>query len=93
MLISLHSQATTTPRVRALIRASTEPARVLAERYGTTAQTIWKWRKRDIVQDRSPTPHRLRIPGPSGQGFRFDPATHSNLIRPPIPGYPVTLSG
>ena len=60
MLISLHKQATTTPRVRALIQASTEPAWVLAERYGTTAQTIWKWRKRGTVQDLSHTPHRLQ---------------------------------
>ena len=35
----------------------------------------------------------VRIPGSSGQGFRFDPVTHSNLIRSPIPGHPVTLSG
>ena len=60
MLISLHKQATTTPRVRAGIQASTEPAWVLADRYGTTEQTIWKWRKRDHVQDRSHTPHRLQ---------------------------------
>lgn len=40
-----------------------------------------------------PPPLRVRIPGSSGQGFRFDPATHSNLIRPPIPGHPATLSG
>ncbi len=60
MLISLHKQATTTPRIRAEIQASTEPAWVLAERFGTTEQTIWKWRKRDNVQDRSHTPHRLQ---------------------------------
>jgi hypothetical protein len=36
---------------------------------------------------------RLRIPGRSGRGFRFDPVTDSNLIRSPIPGYPVTLFG
>jgi transposase-like protein len=60
MLISLHKQATTTPRIRAEIQASTEPAWVLAERFGTTQQTIWKWRKRDNVQDRSHTPHRLQ---------------------------------
>jgi hypothetical protein len=74
MLISLHKQATYhcpagdcvaicregTPRVLAEIQASTEPAWVLAERYGTTEQTIWKWRKRDSVQDRSHTPHRLQ---------------------------------
>ena len=60
MLISLHKQATTTPKVRALIQASSEPAWVLAERHGTTPQTIWKWRKRSTVHDRSHTPHHLQ---------------------------------
>ncbi len=60
MLIHLHSQATTTPKVRAEIQASDEPAWVLAERYGITEQTVWKWRKRDSVNDRSHTAHRLQ---------------------------------
>jgi transposase-like protein len=60
MLISLHKQATTTPKVRAAIRASDEPAWLLAERHGISEQTVWKWRKRDDVQDRSHTPHRLQ---------------------------------
>ena len=60
MLIKLHSQATTTPKIRAAIQASDEPAWVLAERHGTTEQTVWKWRKRDSVEDRSHTPHRLQ---------------------------------
>ena len=60
MLIKLHSQATTTPKVRAAIQASDEPAWVLADRHGTTKQTVWKWRKRDTVEDRSHTPHRLQ---------------------------------
>ena len=60
MLISLHKQATTTPKVRAAIRASDEPAWVLSERHGVSEQTVWKWRKRDDVQDRSHTPHRLQ---------------------------------
>ncbi len=55
MLIHLHSQATTTPKIRAEIQASGEPAWVLAERFGITEQTVWKWRKRDSVQDRSHT--------------------------------------
>jgi hypothetical protein len=38
MLINLHTQATTTPKVRAAIRASREPASVLAGRGGTTEQ-------------------------------------------------------
>ena len=44
----------------AAIQASNEPAWVLAERHGTTEQTVWKWRKRDSVEDHSHTPHRLQ---------------------------------
>lgn len=60
MLISLHSQATTTPRIRAAIQACDEPVWVLAERYGISEQTVWRWRKRDGVHDLSHTPHRLQ---------------------------------
>ena len=60
MLISLHKQATTTPKIRAAIQASPEPAWMVAERYGISEQTVWKWRKRDSVHDRSHTPHRLQ---------------------------------
>ena len=60
MLIHLHKPATTPPKVRAVIQASREPASVLAERFGTTEQTIYKWRHRDSVLDRSHTAHRLQ---------------------------------
>ena len=60
MLIHLHSQATTTPKVRAAIQASEEAGTVLAERFGVTPQTIYKWRMRDSIEDRSHTPHRLQ---------------------------------
>ena len=60
MLIHLHKQATTTPKVRAAIQASTEPASALAARFGTTEQTVYKWKHRDSVHDRSHTPHRLQ---------------------------------
>ena len=60
MLIHLHKQATTTPKVRAAIQGSDEPASVLAERFGTTEQTVYKWKHRDSVHDRSHTPHRLQ---------------------------------
>jgi transposase-like protein len=60
MLIHLHKQATTTPKVRAAIQASDEPGTVLAESFGVTPQTVYKWRKRDSVEDRSHTPHRLQ---------------------------------
>ena len=35
MLIHLHKQATTTPKVRAAIQASVKPASALAERFGS----------------------------------------------------------
>ena len=60
MLIKLHSQSKTTPKVRSAIQASDELAWVLADRHGTTEQTVWKWRKRDSVADRSHTAHRLQ---------------------------------
>ncbi len=60
MLIHLHQQATTTPKVQAAIQASAEPASVLAERFGTTEQTVYKWKHRNTGHDRSHTPHRLQ---------------------------------
>src|SRR5210317_1994932 len=60
MLISLHKQATTTPKIRAAIQASADPAWMVAERYGISEQTVWKWRKRDSVHDLSHTPHKLQ---------------------------------
>jgi len=32
----------------------------LAERFGTTEQTVCKWKHRDSVQNRSYTPHHLQ---------------------------------
>jgi len=60
MLIHLYKQARTTPEVRAAIQASTETAPVRAERFGVTEQTVYKWRHRDSVEDRSHMPHRLQ---------------------------------
>jgi hypothetical protein len=60
MLISLDKQATTTPKVRAAIQSSDASASVLAERYGVTEPTIYKWRNRNSVDDRSHTPQRLQ---------------------------------
>jgi len=60
MLVRLHSQATTTPKIRAEIQASTEPAWMVGKRYGISEQTVWKWRNRDNVHDRSHTAHRLQ---------------------------------
>ena len=60
VLISLHKQATTTPKIRAAIQASTDPAWMVAGRYGISEQTVWKWRKRDSVHDLSHMRHRLQ---------------------------------
>ena len=55
MLIALHMKARTTPAVRAEIMASDETASILAQRYGITEQTVYKWKKCDVFADRSPT--------------------------------------
>ena len=60
MLIALHKNARTTPAVRAEIAASSEPASVLAQRFGITEQTVYKWKKRSVFGDRSHTAHRLQ---------------------------------
>lgn len=60
MLIALHKNARTTPAVRAEIAASSETASALAQRYGITEQTVYKWKKREVFGDRSHTAHRLQ---------------------------------
>jgi len=60
MLVRLHSKATTTPKIRAAIQVSDDPAWMMGERYGISEQTVLKWRHRDSVEDRSHTPHRLQ---------------------------------
>src|SRR6218665_3793016 len=60
MLIALHKNARTTPAVRAEIAASSQTASVLAQRYGITEQTVYKWKKREAFGDRSHTAHRLQ---------------------------------
>ena len=59
MLIFLHKQAAT-PKIRAAIPASTESAWLVAERYGLSELTVWTWRNRNSVHDRSHTAHRLQ---------------------------------
>ena len=60
MLVRLHSQAITTPKIRAAIQASIDPAWKVGERYGISERTVLKWRHRDNVEDRSHSPHRLQ---------------------------------
>lgn len=58
---AIHPQAGTTPAVRAEIARSPKRSGMLAKRYGVSAETIRKWRKRgpDACQDRSARPHKL----------------------------------
>jgi hypothetical protein len=60
MMISLHKNATTTPRIRRCLSGSSEPAAVLARRYGTSEETARKWKRRDSISDLSTTPHNLQ---------------------------------
>ena len=60
MLIALHKNARTSPAVRAEIARSTESSAALAKRFSVTADTIYKWKKRESVHDLSHTAHRLQ---------------------------------
>ena len=61
MNIALHKNARTTPAIRAEIAASGDlSARELSRRYSVTEATIYKWKARDSVHDRSHTAHRLQ---------------------------------
>ncbi|KQO16114.1 hypothetical protein ASF11_07750 [Acidovorax sp. Leaf76] len=60
MLIALHKNARTKPAVRAEIAASNETASVLAQRFGITEQTVYKWKNREVFGDRSHTAHHLQ---------------------------------
>ncbi len=54
------SYSASTPRLRAAIQESDEVGTVPAQRFGVTPRTIYKWRKRDSVEDRNHTPARLQ---------------------------------
>ncbi len=60
-MLHIHPNARTTPVVRAEIARSREPSGVLAKRYGVSAETVRKWRKRGPQDclDRSARPRRL----------------------------------
>jgi len=58
MQISLHKLARTTPAIRSEIQASPLKVKDLARKYGVAVQTIYKWKKRDCVNDLSHARHR-----------------------------------
>jgi transposase-like protein len=59
MELSLHANATTTPKVRAFIQRSKMPVAALAAELGVSETTIRRWRGRSTVNDRSHTPKTL----------------------------------
>ena len=47
----LHPSASTTPSTRRKIQNSKESITQLAKKHGINRNTVWKWKKRDFVQD------------------------------------------
>ena len=60
MEVSLHANATTTPRVRRYIQSSPKSVAELSTELGVSETTIRRWRDRTTVEDRSHTPKRLQ---------------------------------
>ena len=61
MDLTLHANATTTPKVRAYIQRSQASVTELAAELGVSETTIRRWRNRTTVADRSHTPRQLAI--------------------------------
>lgn len=59
MNLKLHANATTTPKTRTYIQASTASVAELAAELGVHETTIRRWRRRTDTADRSTLPHRL----------------------------------
>ncbi len=60
MLVKLHANATTTPKVRAYIQSSSASVADLAAELGVTETTIRRWKQRDSIMDHSCRPVRLQ---------------------------------
>lgn len=61
MDLKLHANATTTPRTRTYMQASTASVAELAAELGVSETTIRRWRGRSGTADRSHTPKRVAI--------------------------------
>ncbi|MGY3133365.1 IS30 family transposase [Bradyrhizobium sp. USDA 4501] len=59
MELSLHANATTTPKTRAYIQRSRKSVAQLAAELGVSETTIYRWRSRTTVEDRSHRPKHL----------------------------------
>ena len=60
-MLHIHPNARTTPATRAEIARSVDSSAIVAQRYGVSAETVRKWRKRGVADclDRSARPHQL----------------------------------
>ncbi|MGC8845566.1 MAG: hypothetical protein ACP5QY_06930 [Candidatus Hydrogenedens sp.] len=43
-----------------MIKESKEPMKALAKQLHLSTRTIWKWKKRENLTDKSSQPHKLR---------------------------------
>ena len=59
MEMNLHANATTTPKVRTYIQRSKKSVAELTAELGVSETTIYRWRGRTTVTDRSHTPKTL----------------------------------
>ena len=59
MNVTLHANAKTTPKVRALIQESTASVTELSRQFGVSETTIRRWKDRDQVSDRRSLRHDL----------------------------------
>jgi transposase InsO family protein len=59
MLVKLHANAATTPKLRAYIQASDRSVAELADELGLSERTVRRWKGRKDQADRSSRPHKL----------------------------------
>jgi len=59
MGISYHKNAKTMVLMRCQIKESSETLEVLAKRLGLNKNTVFKWKNREDLEDRSCMPHKL----------------------------------
>lgn len=59
MLVKLHANAATTPKMRAYIQASGRSVAELVQELGVSEKTVRRWKGRRDVADRSSQPHTL----------------------------------
>jgi transposase InsO family protein len=60
MELNLHANATTTPKTRSYIQRSKKSVAQLASELGVSETTIYRWRGRTTVEDRSHRPNNLQ---------------------------------